>query len=206
MKKYWKRNAVIAALVVFVAAAVVLNWRFNTAADTVDPAYAEAEDSGRLLGETTAVSAEGDEETLLLDVNTEASITPAEESDLTAAADTAESDYFSAARLTRQRARDAAVALLEEAIDLGNLTSEEAADTSAALEAMASVTMTESTIEGLVMAKGFSDCVVFAGDDEISVVVPEPEGGLTVSDVARITDVVVSEMSYTADQIRIVGV
>ena len=187
MKKYWKRNAVIAALVIFVGAAVVLNWRYNNSVSKVDSEYAEAEDSGKLLGESTYVSVQED-----------------------GAADEnavyGEDDYFSTVRLSRQKARDAAVALLEEALDLTNLTAEETADTSQALEAMANVTMTESTIEGIIMSKGFEDCVAFAGDGDISIVVPEPEGGLTVNDVAKITDVVVSELGYTSENIKIVGV
>lgn len=187
MKKYWKRNAVIVALVIFVGAAVVLNWKYSASANEVDIEYAEAEDSGRLLGETTYASSQEDS------VSDEEIIY-------------GEDDYFSTVRLSRQKARDAAVALLEEALDLSNLTAEETTETSQALEAMANVTMTESSIEGIIMAKGFEDCVAFAGDGEISIVVPEPEGGLTVSDVAKITDVVVSELGYTSENIKIVGV
>ena len=36
--------------------------------------------------------------------------------------------------------------------------------------------------------------------------VAEPSDGFTVSDVAKITDVVTTEMGYTAEQIKIVGV
>ena len=52
------------------------------------------------------------------------------------------------------------------------------------------------------MAKGYADCVAFMGDDAISVVVSDPDG-LDAVDVARIKDIVVSETSYTPDQIRI---
>ena len=75
-------------------------------------------------------------------------------------------------------------------------------EASQTMQVLAAYTVAESQIESLVVAKGYADCVAFMGDDAISVVVSDPDG-LDAVDVARIKDIVVSETSYTPDQIRI---
>ena len=46
--KLWKRNAVVAAIVLFVCAAVYLNWSYNQ----------ETADAGKVLGQAALVGAE----------------------------------------------------------------------------------------------------------------------------------------------------
>ena len=53
-------------------------------------------------------------------------------------------------------------------------------------------------------AKGYADCVAFIGENSVSVVVSAQEGGLTDSDVARITDIVMGETEFAANQIKII--
>ena len=53
------------------------------------------------------------------------------------------------------------------------------------------------------IAKGYADCVAFMGENSISVVVSAAEDGLQTEDVAKITDIVLSETKYTADQLTI---
>ena len=197
--KYWKRNAVIATLVLLVCVAVFLNWRYNRVEETIaNEDYVEFEDSGILLGDTTLVDGTVEDDSSVLE-----SGAAVDESQIYA--DDGE-DYFSTARLTRQQSRDAALALLEEALAAQGITQEVVDDTSEAMEAMAQMTLAESTIESLIIAKGFEDCVAFASDDSISLVVAEPSDGFTVSDIAKITDVVTSELGYTSEQIKIMGV
>lgn len=203
--KFWKRNAIIATLLVFVCVAVFLNWQYNKADElpAVDADYADVEDSGKLLGETTLVDGDSD-----VDASADTEIEDMETSDIVDEAEVYEDgeDYFSTARLTRQQSRDAALALLEEAVSVQGITQEVVDETSEAMESMAALTLAESNIENLIIAKGFEDCVAFASDDGISLVVAEPSDGFTVSDIAKITDVVTTEMGYTAEQIKIVGV
>jgi len=68
---------------------------------------------------------------------------------------------------------------------------------------MAAYTVPETQIENLVVAKGYADCVAFMSDGGVSVVVSAAEDGLQTEDVARITDIVLSETGFTADQIKI---
>lgn len=191
--KIWKRNAVIVTLLLFVCVAVFLNWQYNRTAELDD--YAQFEDTGSLFDDTLLAGESGGE-TAGGDLGSE---------DQTAGADDA-NDYFSTARLSRQKSRDAAHALLEEAVSVSGITQEVVDETSAALESMAVLTVAEATVESLIIAKGFEDCVAFASDDSISIVVAEPSDGFTVSDIAKITDVVTTELGYTTDQIKIVGV
>ena len=173
MKKLWKRYAVVAAVLVLVAASVYLNWRY--AGDVAE--------SGKVLGQSTLVSTDGEAEEVS-----------------TPAVDTG--DYFATARLSRKQARDSAISMLQEAEVDENASEDVLNEASQTLQVLASYTVAESQIENLVTAKGYADCVVFMGDDSVSVVVAD-EDGLDATDVARIKDIVVSETSYTANQIKI---
>ena len=117
---------------------------------------------------------------------------------MTAAGD----DYLATARLSRKQARDTAISMLQEAQVDENAAEDVLNEASQTLQVLAAYTVAESQIESLVVAKGYADCVAFMGEDAISVVVSDPDG-LDAVDVARIKDIVVSETSYTPDQIRI---
>ena len=56
------------------------------------------------------------------------------------------------------------------------------------------------------IAKEFSDCVVYIGDGKITVAVPAPEEGLSEDAVARITEIICSETEYEASQLSIIQV
>ena len=190
MKQMWKRNIVAATVLLFVCAAVYLNWKY---ASNVSEAAGQGDES-KVLGQSTLVS--GQEE---LD-DSQAVETGAGTGEDTGAVATG--DYFATARLTRQQARDNAISLLREAAE------SEVADTAVANEAaetiqvLASYALAEAQIENLVTAKGYADCVAFMGDGSISVVVSDSDG-LAAEDVAKISEIVLSETDYTADQIKI---
>ena len=113
-------------------------------------------------------------------------------------------DYFSALRLSRQKARDSAVSLLQEAMSYGN--EENAAQSSDQLEQIVQSALCEAQIESLVMAKGFTDCVAYMSEKGISVAVASPEGGLQDQDVAVISDIVMNQSSLKMSQIWVVEV
>ena len=71
--------------------------------------------------------------------------------------------------------------------------------------AEAGYTMKEAQIENLVTAKGYTDCVAFMGEDSISVVVDTGTGELTAEDVAKITDIAMTETGYPASGIKIMA-
>ena len=189
MKQIWKRNIVAATVLLFVCGAVYLNWKY--ASSVADPA---ADQSGKVLGQSTLVNGDngGETETEGENINTEGD-----------SASTS-GDYFATARLTRQQARDNAIALLREAAESESADKEVANEASQGIQVLASYTLAEAQIENLVTAKGYPQCVAFMGDSSISVVVsPSGEAGLEAADVARITDIVLNETDYTAGQITI---
>ena len=174
LKRQWKRNAVVLAVLVLVGTSVYLNWRY---ADNVA-------ETGKILGQATLVN-QNDEAV------TETEMAAGEGN-----------SYFDTARLSRQQARDSAISMLQEAEMDENATEDVLNEASLALQVLASYTVAEAQIESLVTAKGYDDCVVFMGEDSCSVVVADPDG-IDSTDAARIKDIVISESNYTASQIKI---
>ena len=188
--KLWKRNAVAAAIVLLVCGAVYVNWNYSQ--DTA---------AARNLGEAALVGARQDPLAAAPAETGETGETGAGEDQ--AAGETG-GDYFSAARLNRQQARDNALSLLQEAAadEKADQTSVDQANI--AIQTMASYTMTEAQIENLVTAKGYADCVAFLGDDGVSVVISPPESGMTDTDAARIGEIVKEQTGLGADRIKII--
>lgn len=60
----------------------------------------------------------------------------------------------------------------------------------------------ESTLEGLLVAKGFEDAIVTFGSTSVNIVVKDPE--LTQSKVAQILDIVTTETQYTASEVKVI--
>ena len=185
--KVWKRNAVVAAVVLFVCAAVYLNWTYQSG---------ETADAGKTLGEAALVNGQTDDPLLSSTASPapEASATPAPSG----------GGYFDSARLNRQQARDSALTILEDAMASENADEAMKEANGQAIQTIAGYTVSEAQIENLVTAKGYADCVAFISDESVSVVVSAQEGGLTDADVARITEIVTDETGYEAAQIKII--
>ena len=66
--------------------------------------------------------------------------------------------------------------------------------------------LSEAQIESLVVAKGYADCVAYMSNEGISVAVAAPESGLQQTDVAVITDIILTQSDYDVEDIRIVEV
>lgn len=109
--------------------------------------------------------------------------------------------YFDKARLTRQQSRDEAVEMLQQ------VAYDEASDENTIqmalqqITTLAQYTEQEGRMENLIRAKGFQDCVVSIGEDEVTVTVSGE--GLDDQMVAQIQDIVLSEVDVSGDQIRI---
>ena len=182
--KAWKRNAVIATVLVFICAGVYLNWSYNQKEKT--PELTQTLSAAQVMGETTMVIADASDEA-----------EPAANMDA--------ADYFAQVRLSRQESRDSAVELLEETIayDEGTAVGDTA---SAALNEIVNTALSEAQIESMVIAKGYADCVTYITDDTVSVAVAAPAEGLSEADAALISDVVRSQTDYPLSQVRIIEV
>ena len=187
----WKRNAVVVAIVLFVGAAVYLNWSYNNQTEET------GDDPGKVLGETSLVNGEQDEEgTAQTGETGETGETDGEE--------TTQTGYFASARLNRQQARDSALELLQEAAADASADQTLIDEANASIQAMATYTMSEAQAENLITAKGYGECVCFLNEDSASVVVSATENGLTVSDTARIVEIVMETTGLEANQIKII--
>ena len=79
-------------------------------------------------------------------------------------------------------------------------------DSAQELEEIIEVALSEAQIESLVIAKGYADCVAYMSNEGISVAVAAPENGLQQTDIALITDIILTQSDYDLDEIRIVEV
>ena len=180
----------MAAIVLFVCVAVYLNWSYGQRDTSVS---ANQSTDTKTLGEAELVGTE---------TETAAAADGTEE--IEAVSEVQEESYFDTARLSRQEARDEALAILQATVDDPNADEAAIASASESITAMAEATTTESEIENLVAAKGYEDCVAYIGDNSVSVVVAAPEEGLQAADVAKITDIVLGQTSFSADQVKII--
>ena len=179
-----KRNIVMAAVLLFVCAAVYLNWSYSNQYGKPDGEMVAAEDA--------AMEAANEKYTETL-ANEEAAAEAA-------------SGYFAEARLTRQQSRDEALALLESAA-AGEGASQETIDAAmSSITAMATWSLQEAQIENLLLARGFDDCVAYMTGDGVTVAVPAPTEGLSEAAVARITDTITTETGMSVSQIHVIEI
>ena len=179
MKK-WKKNIVAAAVLLAVCGGIYINWMYT---EDQPVSLVDKLDADKLLSSDTLVI--GDAE-----LNTEEVGTI--------------DNYFAAVRLSRQKARDSAVGLLQEVMAYSD--DAEAAQSNAQLEQIVNTALCEAQIESLVIAKGYKDCVAYISDSGISVAVAAPEGGIAQADVALIADIVMTQSEYTMEDIHVVEV
>lgn len=192
----WKRNAVVVAIVLFVGAAVYLNWSYSR--QTADDG-GNGEGGGKLLGQTTLVNGEDGGK----DAAGETSGAP-EPAGSSAPGGTVSTGYFASARLNRQQARDSALELLQQAAADANAQQDVIDEANASIQTMAALTLSEAQVENLVTAKGYGDCVCFIGDNSASVVVSSTADGLSETDIAKISEIVMEETGLAASRIKII--
>lgn len=177
-----KKQIILSSLILILGVAVYLNWQF-----------ADVDNSFSVNGtidtvETSSVKNYGDAKL----VDTKTSI----ESD--------SNDYFTQARLSRTKSRSEATASIEKLLDSSNLsTSDKQEATKQAVE-LTKLSETEVKAENLIKAKGFEDCVVYIEDKSANVIVKTE--GLKATQAAQIKDIIVTETSTKAENIRIVEV
>lgn len=182
MEKVGKRNLVIAGVVLLVGLAVVLNvvvfaGRDKDGFDGYDKNSGMSSSYG---DETTAASAEQND-------------TPTQSTD---------DSYFSSTQVSRARARDEALEVLQSVVDSSN--TDEVAKTQALadISQIAKDMEAESNIETLVVAKGFEQCVAVISSGAINVVVKAET--LTQSDIAIINEIVYEQSGIMPANVKIV--
>ena len=112
-----------------------------------------------------------------------------------------ESDYFSQVRIARMTSRDEAAETLAAIMGGGDLSDEETATYTIEAVNLSKLSESESTIESLIKAQGFDDCVVYLNGSTANIVVKTE--GLVPSEAAQIKDILLTEVTIPAENIRI---
>lgn len=180
--KVWKKNLLALAILLIVCGGIYINWQYSEAQAVSE--LTDTLDSEKILS------------TDMLVMSSDVPTQTGGENTMT--------DYFAAVRLSRQEARDSAVTLFQEAMAYSD--DEAALQTDEELGQIVQTALCEAQIESLVIAKGYADCVAYISEEGISVAVASPDGGLQQEDVAVIADIVLTQSSYTMDDIRVVEV
>lgn len=198
----WKRNAVVVAIVLFVGAAVYLNWSYGKEASADG---ADGQGNGRLLGQAALVNGKDDKQAGSQGAgDAQSSAQPSADPSAAPSAAGESTGYFSSARLNRQQARDSALQLLQQAAADEGAQQTVIDEANACIQAMAALTMSEAQVENLVTAKGYGDCVCFINENSASVVVSSTENGLSQNDATKIMEIVKEETGLSADKITII--
>ena len=186
--KLWKRNVIVAAVLVLVCGGIYLNWWYEDrqAADLVSTL-----DSDKVLDEASLVLApEGEEAKEALANQPDTGNT---------------SEYFAKMRLSRQESRDSAVHLLQETISYAD-ENQDLSQSAQHLDRIVQMSLAEASIESLILSKGYAECVAYMTEEGIDLAVAAGEKGLQETDIAVLTDIVLSQTDYELPQIRIIEV
>lgn len=179
-KIFGAKHIIAAALLVALGGAVWLNMQYSSAAggflSTADAS------SNKNLGDTKYV---------------------ANVSDASAIQTSATADYFTTAAADRKKARDEALALLEDTLKSVESDSEAKAEATGKMALIAERMEKEAAIETLVKAKGFEKAVAVIGDRDITVIVLADE--LLPSQILQIQDAVTSQTEISLENIKIVN-
>lgn len=180
--KFQKRYIVLAALVLALGTAVYVNWQVTGA------------DTGRVkeLGQASYVNA------------TVSSNATEDEAVQTAVLTKEQQDYFATERNKRQQMQDKVIDDAKEIFDIENVAEDERTDAeNSVAETIRNFTVQDS-IESIIKAKGFTDCMCSISSDGVTVIVPKEE--LNDKTVLVIDDAVTSHYQTDYDKISIVGV
>ena len=165
-----KKQIIIASLVLILGVAIYLNWQFASSEEALTVADVLGSGSSSSM-QTTSTPTYG-------------------EAELVSNNNVGEDDYFTQARLDKQRAEDEAADALSTALNSGTLSSEEMENATQQSMQLAQMASYESDIENQVKAKGFADCVAYVEADRVNVTVKADD--LDASQAAQIKDIIVS--------------
>lgn len=113
-------------------------------------------------------------------------------------------DYFAQARIDRMTSRDEAVETLKNIMGGGDSTEQEQSVASEDAAAMSGLIEKESTVENLIKAAGFEDCVVYLDGKNANIVVKSD--GLLESEAAQIKDILLAQVDVANENIRVFDV
>ena len=183
-----KRNLIIAGAVTLIIAAVAVNWIIFSGDDGKDGYnYDASAGMSTNYGTTLNTGAVGDETS-----------TP------TGGEPTDADSYFSSVEVSRQRARDEALEVLNAVVENNQASEEVKAEAMAEIQTIAKEMSQESNIESILMSKGFTQCLAVINGDSANIVV-RTEGQLQSAQLAQINAVVYEQAGIEPVNITIVA-
>lgn len=118
-------------------------------------------------------------------------------------ADNANNTYFSATQVSRQRARDEALEVLQAVVDNPEASEAVKTEALAGISAIAEEIQKEANIESLITAKGFEQCVAVLNGDTASIIVSADE--LLPAQLAQINTIVYEQTGIAPSGITIIN-
>lgn len=179
-RSFPKRFVVFSLLIVTLSAAVYINWQYGAADGN--------------LNLTAALSVE--------------ETTTAKDSYLGEAefVNASEDDYFSKTRNSRQEEREKSIEEMKEILNSVKSTDESKLIASEKIAYYTTLSEKENSIESLVKAKGFEDCVAILSDKSVSCVVKTDKSGLAANQTAQIQDIILSNCDISYENIKIIEI
>ena len=183
-----KRNLVIAGAVTLVIAAVAVNW-IVFSGDSGEDGFDYNASAGMNTGYGTTLGTG--------EVGDTASKPTGSDPDST-------DSYFSSVEVSRQRARDEALEVLNAVVENDQASDAVKAEAMAEIQTIAKEMSQESNIESILMGKGFTQCLAVINGDAANIVV-KTEGQLNASQLAQINAVVYEQAGIEPVNITIVA-
>ena len=180
--KFQKKYVVLAALVLALGTAVYINWQFAGSNSAV---------TSKELGAASYVNA------------TVSSQSTGDEAVQTSALSKDQKNYFATERTKRQNTQDKIIDEANKVFDLEGVTDDAKSEAQKNVEKLLKTFTIQDSIESIVKAKGFSECLCFISDEGVTVIVPDTELNDTSS--LLIGDAVTSHYEVDFDDISIVG-
>lgn len=176
MKKIGRKNLVVLLAILVIGAAVYMNYLlFSDPIDAIGYGENNMEDTyGDAINES------------------EAEEQAANENDA----------YFSTTVLSRQKARDEALEVLQTVVDSGEALEETKTQAFADISQIAKDIENEANIETLIEAKGFKECVAVVSGGNANIVVKSD--GLLPNEIAQINEIVYEQSGILPVNVRIV--
>ena len=179
--KFQKKHIISAALVLALGAAVYVNWQCGSSAAKAKP---------KELGAASYV-------------NADVSNATADQSVQTSSLSDSQEKFFAAERVKRQSAQDKVLDEAKKVFDLENAADEDKSEAQKNVESLLKSYTVQDSIESIVRAKGFSDCLCYISDEGVTVIVPNEQ--LNDTSALVIDDAVASHYKVDYDKISIVG-
>ncbi|MBP3572420.1 MAG: SpoIIIAH-like family protein [Clostridia bacterium] len=187
-EKIGKRNLVIAGAVTLVIAAVAVNWIVFSGDDKKDGFDYDASAGMNTNYGTTLNTGE---------VGDTTSKPTGSEPDST-------DSYFSSVEVSRKRARDEALEVLNAVVENDQASDAVKAEAMAEIQTIAKEMSQESNIESILMSKGFAQCLAVINGESANIVV-RTEEQLNASQLAQINAVVYEQAGIEPVNITIVA-